>query len=301
MAKVTWDSFPDVLDSRFRLAYVDLNTLPRVSTAISAEISTDKGYEKFTEVAMGGYLQEKGKGEKAYEGTIHQGYDKTLTPTTYSKQYRFEWEAFADDLTGAFQLAPNSLVMQSLDTMEFTFMALLDSGIAGSENGPDGVPLLSTSHKLLAGGTFANKPATDLDLSPTAINDGLIAFEKLPDHFNKPKSGAPRYLLVKTDEKYNAMRYLKSAGYPGTANNDINPWQGAMEVLSSPILTDADAWVMIADPSVNGFVRLMREQPNLDGWDRDRNTRDLIVSVFARWADGYLAHAPSHVYGSKGG
>ena len=301
MSKATWDAFPDLLDTRFRMAYVDLNTLPLPMARLFTEIGTTKGYEKFTEVAMGGYLQVKNRSASSFEGTIYQAYDKTLTPTTYSKQYRFEWEAFADDQFGAFQLAPTSLAQQGIDTQELTKTAILDAGIAGTDTGPDGVSWLNASHPMQAGGTFGNKPGTDIDLSPTAIHDGLIAYEKLPDHFNKPKTGVPRFLVIATNEKYNAKRYLQSNGLPGSANNDLNPWQGELEIVSSPILTDTDAWVILGEPAVNGLTTLMREQINLDGWDRDRDTRDLVVSAFGRWTDGYLGHSPSHAYGSTGG
>jgi len=301
MAKVTSSSFPDLFDARFRTSVLSLTVLNRPSNSVFSTFSSDRAYEKFTETAMGGYLSEKGKGNDAFEGTIHQGKDKTLTALTYSMGYRFEYEAFQDDLTASFQRAPESLAGSGLNTQELTRQTVIDNGIAESDTGPDGVSLFNTAHPLLDGGTYANRPTTPADLAPSVIRDALAAFEKLPDHFGIVKGSLPVILETAPEEHLYAKELLQSAGLPDSANNNINPWMNALTPVSFPLQGDTDAWVMWDAPANNGMLTVMREQINLGGWEQQQSTRDLTVFVFGRWADGYVAHAPMHCYGSAGG
>lgn len=301
MAKVTSSSFPDLFDARFRTAVLSLTTLARPSNLVFSTFNSDRSYEKFTETAMGGYLSEKAKGASAFEGTIHQGSDKLMTPVTYSMGYRFEFEAFADDMTASFQRAPESLAGSGMNTQELTRQTVIDNGIAGTDTGPDGKSLLNTAHPKLDGGTYANKPSTDIDLSPSAVRDGLAAFEKLPDHFGIVQGNMPVILGTATEEHLYAKELMQSAGLPDGALNNINPWMNALTPVSFPLQTDTDAWVMWGAPAENGMITVLREQVNLGPWEQEQSTRDLTVFVFGRWADGYVAHAPMHCYGSKGG
>lgn len=59
----------------------------------------------------------------------------------------------------------------------------------------------------------------------------------------------PKYVLVPPDLRATALQIRNSELIPGSANNDINPYQGSFEVLTVPTFTDANNFAMVADPA----------------------------------------------------
>lgn len=59
----------------------------------------------------------------------------------------------------------------------------------------------------------------------------------------------PRWLLVPIELEKAALTILKSAGEPGTGNNDANVRAGTFGVITVPEFVDADDWAAAADPS----------------------------------------------------
>jgi hypothetical protein len=74
---------------------------------------------------------------------------------------------------------------------------------------------------------------------------------------SKPLGLKPRYLLVVPELEFTAMTILKSAGLPGSANNDINPMMGYCEPIVVPQLgalaagpASTKTWIAVADNRV---------------------------------------------------
>ena len=59
----------------------------------------------------------------------------------------------------------------------------------------------------------------------------------------------PRWLLVPIELEKTALTILKSAGEPGTGNNDANVRAGTFGVITIPEFTDANDWAAVADPA----------------------------------------------------
>ena len=58
----------------------------------------------------------------------------------------------------------------------------------------------------------------------------------------------PRYLVVPAELEWTSMVITKSAGIPGSNNNDINPMLGYVTPIVSPQLTSTTQWFLAADP-----------------------------------------------------
>ena len=59
----------------------------------------------------------------------------------------------------------------------------------------------------------------------------------------------PKYALCPADLE-SAMLVVRNSEFkPNSANNDINPWQGAFDVLVVPEWTDTNNWALVADPA----------------------------------------------------
>jgi len=60
----------------------------------------------------------------------------------------------------------------------------------------------------------------------------------------------PKYMLVPVDLENTAVALRNSEKLPGSANNDINPYQNEFDVIAVPEWTDTNNWALAADPQV---------------------------------------------------
>ncbi|GCE21609.1 hypothetical protein KDK_54090 [Dictyobacter kobayashii] len=63
-------------------------------------------------------------------------------------------------------------------------------------------------------------------LSTTAMQSGITAMREQTNYAGKRLGLRPRYLVVPPELEWTSMVVTKSAGVPGSPNNDINPMLG---------------------------------------------------------------------------
>ena len=134
----------------------------------------------------------------------------------------------------------------AIETVEVLAAAIINNGF--TTNGPDGVPLFSTAHPLLAGGTQANRPTTDADLSVSSLMAALQTIEDMVDDRGKKIMTKAVLLVVPTGNMWTAAELLNSQQKPYTANNEINALQ-EKDLLHFVYhyLTDSDSWIVLAE------------------------------------------------------
>lgn len=66
----------------------------------------------------------------------------------------------------------------------------------------------------------------------------------------------PKFLVVPTSMKYDALRLVGSMARPGTGNNDINVHHGELEVITTSRINAASAWYVLADPAQVDTIEL---------------------------------------------
>lgn len=164
--------------------------------------------------------------------------------------------------------------------------------------GRDGEPLISTTHPVAGtGGTASNRPAVDTDLSQAALEAAWGNFQLQVDDRGMPIDLTPAVLFVHPSNVLFARRLLESAGYPGGNNNDINPIQGMLMVVSSPFLTDPDAWFILAPGNEIDVRFYWRRRMDTKTWDDD-NADGTYHKVSQRHSVGFGDWRG--VYGSPG-
>jgi hypothetical protein len=87
-------------------------------------------------------------------------------------------------------------------------------------------------------------------LSTAAMQSGVTAMREQTNLAGKRIGLRPRYLIVPPELEWSAMVATKSAGVPGSPNNDINPMLGYVTPIVSPQLTSSTQWFFAADPAV---------------------------------------------------
>ena len=125
----------------------------------------------------------------------------------------------------------------------------LDQASGGYTMG-DGKSLFATDHPLVRGGTYANRPAVDTDISETALEQAVIDISNFPDDAgNFHNTEADRLLLPNSKSQFEAIRILKSMARSGTADNDVNALKAQGILQKDPViwkyLTNSRQWTIL--------------------------------------------------------
>lgn len=161
--------------------------------------------------------------------------------------------------------------------------------------GRDGKALFATDHPVKGtGGTLANRPAVDTDLSQAALEAAWANFQTQLDDRGMPIMSAPATLLVHPSQELQARRLVGSPTYPGQNNSaDPNPLQNWVRVVSSVFLTDQDAWFLLAAPSEVDIRFYWAMRPDTKTWDDDdadgtiHKIKQMHSTGFGDWRNTY--------------
>jgi len=175
---------------------------------------------------------------------------------------------------------------------------LFNNGFNTAFTGPDGVTLFNTAHPLVGGGSNANRPATDGDLSVAQLRTALNDIANTKDDAGKILHWRAKILLVPYNAKWLAMELIGSDLRGDTADNAINAFKDdGLVVVATPYLTDANDFFLLAEPAKHNVRTYWRERPNvLHDWDFE--TSSMKVKIRARWRKGWSDYRG--VYGTSG-
>lgn len=202
-----------------------------------------------------GSLRLKGEGESILYDDPIDGPDQTYQPVRFALGYKITREMEKHDLYGQVTRLERALIKSAVDLQEVTAAYLINNGFGTTAadgfkaTGFDGLQLFSTAHTRLDGGaTQRNRPSTDVDLSPTAVQNMLIDFHNYKDDRGRPSLIRPKLLIISPEDQFTAQEILESEYKPGTANNEINALKDKnLSYQISHYKTDSDAWVAIGD------------------------------------------------------
>jgi hypothetical protein len=263
--------------------------------------SSNRKYEKISGFSGFGSLVAKGEGEAVSYDDPYQGYDTTFTHLTYGLAFRVTMEMRQDDLYDVIRRMPAALAETVVRFKDTECAKIFNSGFADTVSthmvGMDGQPLLSASHPLTGGGTYANI-ITAADLSVTSLEEALYTMRLTVGDRNELIDLNPTTLLIPPHLERTAHELIKSAGRPDTANRADN-WlntQG-LRIIVWNRLTDTDAWFLLTDKARHNLIYYNRLELESDS-DRDFNSKDQIYSVVTRFSVGWADWRG--VFGSAG-
>lgn len=248
-----------VLEELFR---VEMSMHPSRREALFKIVSHDRDIWQASEIHDMDLFSEIAEGSEYSFKRPKQGASKTLVISKFGLGFSIS-EEMVDD--GKFDLIADmtrKLARSAKESQEIQAMSVFNNGF-GSELSADGVSVFNSAHPLPSGGSFRNRLSVDSDLSTTALDTALSDFEtQFVGDSGIIYNMMPKILLVHPSLKRYAREIVDSdQGKADTADNNLNPFlQDNLMVMSSPHLTDPDAWFIQAAPVETG-LRIVSRTP----------------------------------------
>ena len=297
---ITRATIVDALDANLNEMHQDgLNGWGNEYQTIFNVGSSDKQSEVDSYESGFGAMPEKTEGASATYDVIYPGISKTYTHLTYALGYEITEEAIEDNLRTpeTFNKLPQALARSAEETVEITAAAILNNGF--STNGFDGVPLFSTAHPLLGGGTQSNRPTVDADLSVTSLTAALTAIEKLVDERGLKSPVKASRLVIPTDSWNLGVELLDSGFKPYVANNEVNALQKKeLTWFVYHYLTDTDCWILLTEKIGHKLKFFWRVKPGALRKSTDFDSTNLKHLQRMRFSVDYSHYMGT--YGSPG-
>ena len=299
---MTRSQFPKQLQDGLNTVFgMEYDNFPTVYDKIFDTSTSSKAYEEdVLMVGLGGAI-EKAEGAAVSYDSGSEAWVARYQHATIALAFRITEEAVEDGRYGDIgQKYSRALARSMRYTKEVRGASILNNGFDTNYAGGDAKPLFSTTHGLAGGGTLANKPTTDADLSEEALEDAMIAIEGFVDDRGLPIMVRAQSLMVPRQLQFIAHRILKSNGQSGTANNDPNAIKdlGMLPggVSTSVYLSDPDAW-FIKTNAADGLKHFVRRKLKR-GVEGDFETGNMRYKSSERYSFGWTDWRGA--YGSSG-
>lgn len=300
--------WPDLLDPRFRKIYGDeLKTLPQVGSTIFHMETSSRNIEKESSASGLSKLIRRAEGQAiSYEDEV-QGFDVTYTHFEDSLGTSVSNALWEDDQFNVIKRKPANLAKAKIRTEEQLKADIFNYGFTAGGGGlstftsGDAKALFATDHTREDGGATQSNYTT-ADLAEDSLEAGLVAMRTSLDHKGQLYMCKADTLLVAPALEKEARILLNSTQRVGTANNDINPYQGALKLVVWDFLGAAaggsdTAWFLL-DSSLHALTFFNRSDRGLEGPDYDFDTKTARWSVDVRHSVGFSGWRGT--YGSKG-
>jgi hypothetical protein len=264
--------------------------------------STDTSIWQYSEVHDMPLFSSVAEGADYTFDRPQQGYDKTVTMVKYGLGFSISEECVDDGKFNFIADAMKKMGKSARESQEQAAMNILNNGFSSTTTA-DGVALFSASHTTPSGDiTIRNKLSSDSDLSEsslrTAVADFRKAFRGDSGIYNEIRA---KYLVVPEELRLEAIALVGSELKPGGTNNDINVLKGeGLVVVSSPLLTDADAWFLCADSSENGLRFIERKPLETKAAGADVGFLNDAIYYKARYRQELAAVHPNGIFGTPG-
>lgn len=264
-------------------------------------VSHDRDIYQYSELHDLGLFSEVAEGTEYSFDRMKQGSNKTFTMKKYGLGFSIS-EEMVDD--GKFEYIANgirNLGRAARESQEISGMDIFNNGF-DTELSADGQYVFDTDHALPSGGTFRNELSSAADLSTTALDTALSDFET---QFVSDRGIIyrlmPKVLLVHPSQKRYAMELIGSELKADTADNNMNSFmQDGLRVVSSPHLTDTDAWFLLSAPEDTGLLVVSRTPIETSAADPSVGWKTDSILYKARYREDVGVTHPYGIFGSPG-
>ena len=251
--------------------------------------SSDRAFEE--EVMLGGFANAavKPEGQGIVYDDAQETYTARYTNETVALAFALTEEAVEDNLYDKLSTRYTKALARSMaNTKQVKAANILNNAFAAANPGGDGVPLNSAAHPTLSANQ-TNTLAVAADLNETSLEQMLIDIANMQDERGMRIALRGMKMIIPVNLQFVAESLMKSAGRPGTADNDINATKNMGMVpegyVVNNFLTDTDAWWIKTD-APNGLKHFNRA-PIRTAMEGDFDTGNVRYKARERYSYGW--------------
>jgi hypothetical protein len=286
------------LNALFGLSYA---TYDQEHKEIYETETSERSFEEETKLSGFSAAPVKNEGSAIAYDNGQEAWTARYNHETIAQGFSLTEEAIEDNLYDSLAARYTKALARSMAyTKQVKAAAVLNNGFTSGYNGGDGVPLFSSQHPLVSGGTNSNIPSTPADLNETSLEAAVIQISLWTDERGLLIAAKPKKLIVPSSLQFVATRLLETELRVGTNDNDINAIKNNGSVAEgytvNHFLTDTNAWFLTTDVpnGMKHFERVALSQ-SMDG---DFDTGNVRYKARERYSFGWSD--PLGMYGSAG-
>lgn len=269
----------------------DYTMIPAQWSQVFEKTTSDKAQERQVEIRLLGLPQLRTEGAATtYDNGMGQRYVYNYVHNGIGLGFVITRNAIKDNLYKS-DFGPNTRALKRsfMQAKEiYAANTLNNATIYNAVIGGDGVSLCSSAHPI-DGGVVANRPAVDVELNESSLQDAVVAVRRFKDAAGLRYLSKAQKLVVPVELQFTAVRLLHTELRVGTADNDINAIREMGIFGTEPVvmdfLTSPKAWFVKTD-APTGLTYMEREPFETDMMP-DFDTDNLKVKGYERYAFGY--------------
>jgi hypothetical protein len=262
--------------------------------------TSERSFEEETKLSGFSAAPVKNEGSAIAYDNAQEAFTARYTHVTIAQGFSLTEEAIEDNLYDSLSARYTKALARSMAyTKQVRAASVLNGGFTTSVGG-DGVPLFSTAHPLVSGGTNSNEPTTGADLNETSLEAAVIQIAQWTDERGLLIAAKPKKLIVPPQLQFVATRLLDTELRVGTTDNDINALKNNGSIPEgytvNNYLTEPNAWFLTTDVP-NGMKHFVRT-PLSNSMDGDFDTGNVRYKSRERYSFGFSD--PLGMFGSPG-
>ena len=269
-------NFGDLLEPGLRKIFDDrYKEIPEVFSSIFHVNSSGVDVERDSAVTGFGLLTATAEGAPIpYEDPI-QMYDVSYVHLKYTKGFKVSEELVEDDRYNVIKKKPAALARSARRTAEYLGSQVFNNAFSSGVGG-DAKYLCSVAHPRADGGTQqSNASGSGITLTETNLNTGLLAMRGQLDDKGMKIGVKSTILLVPPTLHKTAVEITKSSLRSGTADNELNYYNGMVRVIDWDWLSSSTAWFLL-DSDVHQLEWFWRIRPEF----KQDNSFDTGMALF---------------------
>ena len=265
--------------------------------------SSERSFEEETKLSGFSAAPVKNEGSALAYDNAQEAWTARYNHETIALGFSLTEEAIEDNLYDSLSARYTKGLARAMSyTKQVKAASVINNGFtnASAYYGGDGVPLFSTAHPLVNGGTNSNRPSIGADLNETSLENAVIQIAAWTDERGLLIAAKPRKLIIPPALQFVATRLLETSLRVGTTDNDINALKNNGSIPEgysvNHFLTDANGWYLTTDVP-NGLKHFVRT-PLSNSMDGDFDTGNVRYKSRERYSFGWSD--PLGVFGSPG-
>jgi hypothetical protein len=265
--------------------------------------TSERSFEEETKLSGFTAAPVKNEGSAIRYDNGQEAWTARYNHETIAMGFSLTEEAIEDNLYDSLSARYTKALARSMAyTKQVKAAAVINNGFTNSAAyyGGDGVPLFSTAHPLVSGGTNSNTQSTMTDLNETSLEAAVIQIAGWTDERGLLIAAKPRKLIVPPNLMFVATRLLETELRVGTTDNDINALKNNGSIPEgytvNHFLTDTNGFYLTTDVP-NGMKHFVRT-PLSNSMDGDFDTGNVRYKSRERYSFGWSD--PLGMWGSQG-